>query len=290
MKNYYQLLGVAQDAESEEISKAFRALALHHHPDIKGGNGQRMREINEAYEVLSHPARRLIYDRETLGFARFPELDSSPSRWFNPRRRKHLKAMLLNRKAGLRQMPFLMEAIAQSNPETCYAIKDLLVCYGSQAAVYLQAYLAHPHECVRYFAILAINEIGHRPPEHRLINLLSDSSSRIRAEVIHALAELKAEAAIPHLKKAMADEVMTVRLSAVETLETLGGSLAAKSITYGLLDAEARVREAAATALGHLGQTETIVDLRKVLDDPSPYVHRAARQAIRRLQAQSMPH
>ncbi|MBW2092499.1 MAG: DnaJ domain-containing protein, partial [Deltaproteobacteria bacterium] len=256
MKDYYQLLGVAQNATAHDISKAYHVQALRHHPDTSGENGERMREINEAYAVLSDPARRMIYDTQILGFTGLAELNSLSSGCFNPHRKNHLKAMLMNRKAGLRHMPFLMEAIAQGDPETCFAIKTLLVCYGRLAAVYLQAYLCHSQERVRYFALLAINEIEYWPPENRLVSLLRDSSARIRIEVIHALAASKAQGAIPYLKKIMSDEVMSVRLSVIEALKTLGGALAAEAICTGLQDNEARVRKEAATALGHLGQLE----------------------------------
>jgi len=284
MKDYYQLLGISYNAKANDISRAYRNLALRHHPDVSTGNGERMREINEAYAILSDPARRLTYDRETLGVARSLELDSCLSPWFNPGRRSHLKAMLLNRRAGLRQVPFLMETIARHNdPELCFAIKDLLVCYGREAAVHLQAYLTHSHERVRYFVLLAINEIGYRPPRHRLITLLQDPSARIRIEVIHALAASKAQGAVPHLKEVLSDEIMSVRLAVIEALEGLGGSLAAEAVTSGLRDSEARIRKTAATALGRLGQMESIVHLREALNDTNPYVCRAARHAIRRL-------
>ena len=66
MKDYYQVLGVARDASQEEIKKAFRVLALQHHPDRNPHNekecGQKFKEINEAYEVLGDEARRQRYE------------------------------------------------------------------------------------------------------------------------------------------------------------------------------------------------------------------------------------
>lgn len=70
MKDYYAILGVSSDATGEEIKKAFRRLARETHPDANPGDEAaeaRFREIAEAYEVLSDPARRSRYDRgETL--------------------------------------------------------------------------------------------------------------------------------------------------------------------------------------------------------------------------------
>ncbi len=64
-KDYYKSLGVARDASGEEIKKAFRKLARQHHPDVaknKKDAEEKFKEINEAYEVLSDPAKRKKYD------------------------------------------------------------------------------------------------------------------------------------------------------------------------------------------------------------------------------------
>lgn len=65
-KNYYRILQVDPTAEQEVIIAAYRRLALKYHPDINKSPDtyHRMQEINEAYEVLSNPARRAQYDKE----------------------------------------------------------------------------------------------------------------------------------------------------------------------------------------------------------------------------------
>lgn len=61
--DYYAVLGVAPDADERAIREAFRQLARRYHPDVKEtGSLERMREINEAYQVLSDPGRRRDYD------------------------------------------------------------------------------------------------------------------------------------------------------------------------------------------------------------------------------------
>lgn len=62
MKNYYKILGVSCDASGEEIKRAFFRLAQKHHPD-KGGNSEKFKEINEAYQVLGDREKRAQYDR-----------------------------------------------------------------------------------------------------------------------------------------------------------------------------------------------------------------------------------
>ena len=52
-KDYYKILGVEKGATEEEIKKAYRKLAHQHHPDKKGGDAERFKAVNEAYQVLS---------------------------------------------------------------------------------------------------------------------------------------------------------------------------------------------------------------------------------------------
>jgi curved DNA-binding protein len=66
MKDYYQILGVSADATEDQIRKAYRHLALEHHPDRNPGDRsaeERFKEIAEAYGVLIDPAKRRDYDQ-----------------------------------------------------------------------------------------------------------------------------------------------------------------------------------------------------------------------------------
>lgn len=62
MKDYYEILGIAKDASKEDIKKAFYKLAHKYHPD-KGGDPEKFKEINEAYQVLSDEKKRSQYDQ-----------------------------------------------------------------------------------------------------------------------------------------------------------------------------------------------------------------------------------
>lgn len=68
-KDYYQTLGVARGASADEIKKAYRKLAHTHHPDKKGGDEAKFKEINEAYQVLSNKEKRAQYDQFGETFA-----------------------------------------------------------------------------------------------------------------------------------------------------------------------------------------------------------------------------
>ena len=80
-KDYYKILGVSPTATQEEIKKAYRKLALKHHPDkAKGTNasGDRFKEINEANEVLSDPEKRKKYDRFGADWKHYEEAGAQP--------------------------------------------------------------------------------------------------------------------------------------------------------------------------------------------------------------------
>ena len=72
--DYYSTLGVPRDASQEEIKKAYRKLAMTHHPD-RGGNPTEFQKLNDAYEVLSDISKRQQYDNPS---ARNPFNDGHP--------------------------------------------------------------------------------------------------------------------------------------------------------------------------------------------------------------------
>lgn len=88
-RDYYEILGVSQEAGDEEIKKSYRRLAMQYHPDRNPGNKEaeeRFKEAAEAYEVLCDPEKREIYNRyghEGLngtgyrGFSGFEDIFSS---------------------------------------------------------------------------------------------------------------------------------------------------------------------------------------------------------------------
>src|SRR5512141_1920911 len=77
-KDYYEVLGVPRDATADAIKKGFRKLARKYHPDVSREKDAeaRMKEVNEAYAVLSDPEKRAAYDQLGQGY--------SPGQEFRP--------------------------------------------------------------------------------------------------------------------------------------------------------------------------------------------------------------
>src|SRR6267142_1042866 len=71
-QDFYELLGVQRGASAEDIKKAYRKLAMQHHPDRNPGDKaseHKFKELSEAYEVLKDDQKRAAYDR--FGHAAF---------------------------------------------------------------------------------------------------------------------------------------------------------------------------------------------------------------------------
>jgi len=67
-RDYYEVLGVAKNADEKTIKKAYRKLAKKYHPDTNAGNPdaeKKFKEVTEAYSVLSDPEKKKMYDQFT---------------------------------------------------------------------------------------------------------------------------------------------------------------------------------------------------------------------------------
>ena len=62
-KDYYNILGVSKTASQDELKKAFRKLAHKYHPDKQGGDEEKFKEVNEAFQVLGNEQKRKQYDQ-----------------------------------------------------------------------------------------------------------------------------------------------------------------------------------------------------------------------------------
>ncbi len=88
-RDYYKILGVSKTASEAELKSAFRKLAKQYHPDKNPGDNkaeEKFKEINEAYEVLSDPAKRVKYDQLGAQYQQYQQYGGDPrgfdwSRW-----------------------------------------------------------------------------------------------------------------------------------------------------------------------------------------------------------------
>ncbi len=83
-KDYYKILGVDRSADDKTIKQAYRRLARKYHPDVAKtkGTAERFKEINEAYEVLSDPAKRQRYDSLGPDWQRYAQAGAGPFEGF----------------------------------------------------------------------------------------------------------------------------------------------------------------------------------------------------------------
>lgn len=115
MKDYYRILEVAQDCDTEEMRRSYRRLAMKFHPDRNQGSPAAERifkEIAEAYGVLGDPEKRREYDAamKSGGSTAFQQEDILRGLFSRPEFRQTLRAVFNEfRKAGLRHDPNFVE-------------------------------------------------------------------------------------------------------------------------------------------------------------------------------------
>jgi curved DNA-binding protein len=82
-KDYYEVLGVPRDATADQVKKAYRKLARKYHPDVSKAPGAeaQMKDVNEAYAVLSDPQRRAAFDQLLARGARGGQEFQPPPDW-----------------------------------------------------------------------------------------------------------------------------------------------------------------------------------------------------------------
>ena len=83
-RDYYKILGVDRDASEKDIKRAYRRLARRFHPDVNPGDEQaeeKLKEINEAYEVLGDAEKRAKYDQLGTSWQQWQRMGQDPSQY-----------------------------------------------------------------------------------------------------------------------------------------------------------------------------------------------------------------
>src|SRR5215468_8050299 len=78
-QDFYEILGVSKSANPDELKRAYRKLAMQHHPDRNAGDKnaeQKFKDLNEAYDILKDDQKRAAYDR--FGHAAFEQGGGHP--------------------------------------------------------------------------------------------------------------------------------------------------------------------------------------------------------------------
>jgi molecular chaperone DnaJ len=113
MNDYYQILGVSETADNDQIKKAYRDLAKKFHPDRNKEKGaeENFKKISEAYENLSDPERRKKYDFSRRGggsfndiFSNFNHHQNPFSNWANPQNFSKGTSLNINLQIGLNEI------------------------------------------------------------------------------------------------------------------------------------------------------------------------------------------
>ncbi|HTN08158.1 J domain-containing protein [Agriterribacter sp.] len=119
-KNHYRTLGVSPHTSSDAIKKEFRKLALQYHPDMNAGNEfatLRFRELQEAYETLSHPSKRAKYHYEWK--LHFPHTDVNTD-W------EHTPLTILNEGIQLNRQIAAMDIFRMNKEAIFIRVKKIL--------------------------------------------------------------------------------------------------------------------------------------------------------------------
>ena len=80
MEDPYKILGIERNASSSDIKKAYRKLAIKHHPD-KGGDAEKFKQVSGAYDILSNKQKKMNYDK--FGSMDSVSMDFDPMEIFN---------------------------------------------------------------------------------------------------------------------------------------------------------------------------------------------------------------
>ncbi|MFH1449724.1 MAG: DnaJ domain-containing protein [bacterium] len=250
-KDYYQILQVSPNTEAPMIRRAYRLLALRYHPDRMLGQEEKMIEVTEAYDVLIDPERRKSFDKDyykqkdvflySYQFKIHKEemLNRSKEReeYYKKKEEEMLKELIKHKEVKREKfhkkeeenkderIKLFLKIIKdpRNSIEFRWKAKMKLVEIREPTVLPLIDELSCQNHEVRYFAAVALGEIGDLRAVEPLIERLKDKWELVRNYAAESLGRLKDKRAIPPLLEIFYNEQESeeVRFNVKKALETL---------------------------------------------------------------------
>ncbi len=247
--NYYKILGVAVQAKTEDIKKAYRKLMLKYHPDVASEplKVDYFESVVRAYKVLSDHKKRDEYNRSHKIHSNINQnKGSSPKTEVNEyskthgkfKRFGHFKFNLFNRSKSnghesnddffkipkeIRSLSIdrLKEQLLESSNKyvRAEALKAIVVQWGKQGYKLITHGLEDQSREVKEVAVRAIGKLKIRQGLAPLIELYPKSGPNMRKTIIHSIASLEIPKSNEWLVKSCYDSNDYVRLEAIKTLK-----------------------------------------------------------------------
>lgn len=261
---YYHILGVSQDATSEEIKRAYRQLVKKYHPDVCKGPGcvQKFREVNEAYEFLKDSKQRTIYD---TGYERWDQFSQDETY------RNSLGQVILHLINSLGNPYSLMRN---------YAV-EVLVRIGAPAFDEVIKASNSKNEVVRRKTCDILGRMGNFQAVPTLVRLLKDRDRYVRRRAAKAMIHINDSSAVIPLIDALNDPEKKVRYRSAEALGKIGDKRAVGLLINSLNDRSSTVRRKVIVALGAIGDEHAVAPVRWRLKDRNSHVRSTARHVLK---------
>lgn len=234
--NYYKILNVEPDASTAEIKKAYRKLAKDYHPDVSNDPDcvAKFRAVAEAYEILSDPDKRIIYDTDYNDWGKF----TGDKNYGDPLNQ------LIND---------LINKLNDPDSSIRNHAVDALVDIGETAFEAILRATRSDDDVIRRKTCDILGRMGNPRGVMPLVRLLTDPDRYVRRRAANALILIGDKRVLPNLINSLNDPEPKVRSRVAQTLGKIGDVDAAEPLVIALRDPDEDVRRSAREALNKIG-------------------------------------